>query len=118
MAQSNYSPKAARLTRTALMLLTPTVTMYHGTPKFSYPQAGDVIFVNWKSYGGTEREVDGVYSVIDTAQVTTRYRPDIVPNCRLLRQDGAVYEIKGEPENIDLANRIISFKVERVKGGA
>lgn len=115
---SAYSPKGFRETRTAVQLLIPTAGTYHGVSNPTYPATGDVIFVNWKSFGGTEATVDGVYSVIDTAYVTCRYRPDIRSNCRLKRQDGAVYEIKGEPENIEMNDRIIAFHVERVKGGA
>lgn len=115
---SAYRPEGFRNTRTAVQLLIPTTGTYHGVSKPEYPASGDVIFVNWKSFGGTETVVDGVYCVIDTAYVTTRYRPDLRSNCRLKRRDGAVYEIKGEPENIDLANQIVAFRVERVKGGA
>lgn len=115
---SAYSPKGFRKTRTAVQLLIPTAGTYHGVSNPTYPETGDVIFVNWKSFGGTEMTVDGVYSIIDTAYVTCRYRPDIRSNCRLKRQDGSVYEIKGEPENIEMNDRIIAFHVERVKGGA
>ena len=62
--------------------------------------------------------VNGVYSVIDTASVTTWYRPDITANCRILREDGAIYEIINEPENIEMQNTFLQFKVRRVKGGA
>ena len=115
---SAYSPKGFRETRTAVQLLIPTAGTYHGVSNPTYPATGDVIFVNWKSFGGTETTVDGVYSIIDTAYVTCRYRPDIRCDCRLKRSDGAVYQIKGEPENIDMENRILAFRVERVKGGA
>lgn len=115
---SSYQPSGFRATRFAVELLKPTAASYHGVSSPTYPKTGDVIFVNWKSFGGTESVVDGVYSVIDTAYVTCRYRPDIKSDCRLKRPDGAVYQISGEPENIDMTKRIIAFRVERVKGGA
>ena len=118
MAKSSYTPKSFQVTRTAVQLLKPVAGSYHGVSCPTYPETGDVIFVSWKSFGGTESVVDGVYSIIDTAYVTCRYRPDIRADCRLKRPDGAVYEIKNEPENIDMANRIIAFHVQRVKGGA
>lgn len=117
-SSSSFRPDGFRVTRFAVELLKPTAASYHGVSAPTYPAKGDVIFVRWKSFGGTESVVDGVYSVIDTAYVTCRYRPDIKSDCRLKRPDGAVYQIKGEPENIDLDNRIIAFHVERVKGGA
>lgn len=67
---------------------------------------------------GTESTVNGVVSIVDTAQITTWYRPDIAANCRLLREDGKVYEVISEPENADMGNQFCTFKVERVKGGA
>ena len=114
-----YHPKDAYEMRTPVKLLIPTGTeKYNGVNRCKYPSDGDVIFVNWKSYGGTETTVNGVYSVLDTAVITTWYRPDIVSNCRLLREDGAIYEIINEPENIEMQSTYLQFKVRRTKGGA
>ncbi len=114
----SYKPKSINELRTAVKLLIPTgTTKINGVTRHTYPADGDVIFVNWKTYGGTEQTVNGLHSVIDTANVTTRYRGDITINCRLLREDGKIYEIISDPENTDLNNRYLEFKVERVKGG-
>ncbi len=112
-----FKPTEINQLRTAVILLTPTYSKYNGVQKKSYPDTGEKIFVNWKSRGGTESVVNGVLSIIDTATVTTWFRPDITSGCRLKREDGAIYEIKGEPENIELANKYLVFTVERVKGG-
>lgn len=115
----SYKPRNINELRTAVKLLKPTATSkVNGVPRYTYPTDGDIIFVNWKTYGGTEQTVNGVYSILDTADITTRYRPDIKSNCRLLREDGAIYKIISEPENTDLNNKYCEFKVERVKGGA
>lgn len=113
-----YTPKNAREFRTAVRLLAPTAPekVLGVTRAGGYEDKG-VIFCSWKSYGGTEQTVDGVYSVIDTAVVTTWYRPDITSGCRLQREDGAVYEIINEPENIELQNLYLQCRVRRVKGG-
>lgn len=113
-----YRPKAINELRTAVKLLKPTYTKYNGVATPSYPATGDIIFVNWKTYGGTEQTVNGVLSIIDTADITTWYRPDIKADCRLLREDGKIYRIISEPENTDGNNIFCEFKVERVKGGA
>ena len=114
-----YKPKAINELQTAVKLLIPTgETKVNGVRRMQYPVDGDVIFVNWKAYGGTETTVNGVYSIIDTAHVVTRYRPDITADCRLLREDGAIYEIINEPENAEMNNKYCEFKVRRVKGGA
>lgn len=113
-----YNPKNMRELRTAVTLLKPKAeTQVLGVARATeYDDAG-VIFVNWKSYGGTEQSVDGVYSIIDTATVTTWYRADITAKCRL-KLGSAVYEIINEPENVEQQNRVLQFKVRRVKGGA
>ena len=113
-----YKPRTINEIHTPVKLLIPSATSkVNGVPRHTYPSTGDIIFVNWKTYGGTEQTVNGLYSVIDTAQITTRYRPDIAINCRLLREDDKIYEIISEPENADLNNKYLEFKVERVKGG-
>ena len=114
----SYKPRAINELRTAVKLLIPTSSSkVNGVTRYVYPNDGDIIYVCWKTYGGTEQTVNGVYSILDTADITTRYRPDIKANCRLLREDGAIYKITSEPENTDLNNKYCEFKVERVKGG-
>lgn len=115
---ADYKPKGYESTRLAVQLLKPTKSSYHGVSKPTYPATGEVLFVNWKSYGGTESVKDGVLCVIDTVQITCRYRPDITADCALKLFDGTVYRIIGRPENIDMANRVLSFKAEAVRGGA
>lgn len=109
-----------------LVLLAPTTTSVSGVSKKSFPtvqealQNEDNIFYgNFKTYGGTERDVNGVYSIENTANVETWFRPDIQSNCRVARAiDGAIFEIINEPENIEMRNQFLKFKVRRVKGGA
>ena len=114
-----FRPKNKDELRVPVKLLIPTGTeKYNGVNRCIYPADGDVIFVSWKSYGGTDTTVNGVYSVLDTAVITTWYRPDITANCRILRADGAIYEIVNEPENIEQQSTFLQFKVRRVKGGA
>lgn len=113
-----FRPSASRQMTTAMKLLIPTSETVIGVSKKTYVE-GDTIMANFKSYGGTESTSNDILSIIDTAQVTTWYRPDIKGNCRLKRlSDGAVYDILGEPENIEERNMILSFKIRRVKGGA
>ena len=102
-----------------MFVLTPTVTTKHGVQYKSYPDSGALIHGSFKTYGGTERSVDGVYSIEDTAVITTWYRPDITSDCRIqLPWTGAEYEIINEPENINMRNQFLRFKVKRIKGGA
>lgn len=104
-----------------LMLLIPTYTNQYGVESKSYPEmsAGILIYGNFRTFGGTERQVNGVYSIENTATVETWYRPDIKSNCRIgVPQTGQVYDILGEPENIGMRNQYLMMKLIEVKGGA
>lgn len=99
------------------MLLNPTYEKVQGKNIATYPETGEKIQGSFLSFGGTEGIVNGVLSIIDTASVETWYRPDIKADSRLKKlDDGKVYEIKGEPENINCRNQFLKFKVERVRG--
>lgn len=103
------------------MLLVPTYSDSYGVMTKTFPNIADGILINcsFKTYGGTERDVNGLYSVENTAIIETWYRPDITSDCRIaVPQTGEVYEILGEPENIDLRNQYLKFKVLQIKGGA
>lgn len=105
-----------------LLLLTPTYTTVSGVRKKTFPDVstGFLFFGSFKSYGGTERDVNGVYSIEDTATVETWFNPEIKSGCRIVLAgiQNAVYEIMGEPENVEMRNQFMTFKVSRVKGGA
>lgn len=111
-------PASASQMTTPVMLQTPVVETAFGVSTKTWKDAG-VIHCNFKTYGGTESVSNDVLSVIDTAQITCWYRPDIRSDCRLVRlSDGAAFEILGEPENLEQRNQILYFKVRRAKGGA
>lgn len=111
-------PASAAQMTTPMSLQVPTSTSIMGVAKKKYTDI-DVIWCNFKTYGGTESVSNDVLSVIDTAQITCWYRPDIKSDCRLKRlSDDAVFEILGEPENIEQRNQFLYFKIRRVKGGA
>lgn len=104
-----------------LMLLIPTYETSYGVRKNVYPamENGVLIFGSFKTYGGTERDSDGLYTVENTAVIRTWYRPDITSECRIgIPATGEVYDILGEPENISMRNQFLQFKVLQVKGGA
>jgi hypothetical protein len=114
-----YRPIEAAQMTTPMRLQTPTSDKTLGVSKKTWADVSGVLRVNMKSYGGTETTINGVLSVEDTAQIVCWYRPDIRSDCRLVRlTDGAVYEVIGEPENIEMRNQFLKFKVRRVAGGA
>lgn len=103
-----------------LVVFSPTYQTINGVRKKLFPKEGFLIYGTFKTYGGTERNVDGIYSIEDTANIETWFRPDITSGCRiaLANDENVVYEIISEPETIDLRNQFLLFKVSRVKGGA
>lgn len=109
-----------------LILLSPTTTTVSGVARKTYPTIEEALnikdslfFGSFKTYGGTERDVNGVYSIEDTADVETWYRPDIKSDCRVaVANTGKIYDIISEPENINMRNQFLKFKCRIVKGGA
>jgi head-tail adaptor len=122
-----FRPNEAAQMTTAMRLQTPVTRVSYGVSTNDYTDAKGVIMANFKSYGGTEKNDNGVLSIEDTAQVVCWYRPDIKSDCRLILlsagfddkgKPNAIYEILGEPENIEMRNMFLKFKVRRIKGGA
>ena len=99
-----------------LTLCTPTTRKVVGVVQKEFTEVGE-IFCSFKTFGGTETTVNGVFSIMDTADVTTWYRPDITSGCRLI--DGAdIYEVIGTPEDIEKRHQYMKLKIRRITGGA
>lgn len=109
-----FRPAQINELRTPAELLIPTYSKYNGVQKKTFPESGDLIFVNFKSKGGTESVVNGVYSVINTAEIVTWFDPRIKSDCRI-KIDSDLYEIKGDPE---VLTPYVIVKTEKVSGGA
>lgn len=111
-------PDTAKQMATACMLIIPQPgPQKYGVDTWIYPEDGPIIWANMKSYGGTERVSNDLLVIDDTMTMTTWYRPDIAANCRVrIMQTGALYEIIGAPENLELRNQILICKLRRVLG--
>lgn len=104
---------------TAIELLIPTYATVKGVPTKTFPETGIQLFCSFKTYMGTETTTNDLFTVVDTAHIETWYRPDIKSDCRIkVLQTGDVYEILGKPENINMRNQFVKFKVQAVEGGA
>lgn len=112
-----YRPSEMSQMTTPLMVLKPKTEVVLGVATKTYEQVG-VIFANVKTYGGTEKMVNDMLAVEDTAQIVTWFYPDITADCIIRTQDGIEYEILGSPENIEMRNQVMKFKVRRVTGGS
>ena len=106
---------------TPLILLKPTTQSNFGVATKTFPSVenGVQIFGSFKTYGGTEKTIDGIYVIEDTAEVVTWYTPEITSDCVIVvAGTNDRYSIINEPENIDRRNQFLKFKVKRLKGGA
>lgn len=98
-------------------VLKPSITSSKGVTKKTYPATGDIVNCNVRTFGGTERVINDVVVLDNTATVETWYNPAITGDCRLMI-NGTPYEVKGEPENINMRNQYMLIKCEAIKGGA
>ena len=104
---------------TPAVILVPTYEDIKGLTVPVFPDTGEQFFCTFKTFGGTESESNGTLVVLDTANVETWYRPDITSDCRIkLLDDGSIYEVIGQPEDVGRRHMWMRFKVQRVKGGA
>lgn len=106
----------------AFKLLQPVATKVQGVVKKTFENPDDVqayFFGSFRTFGGTEREVNDVYTVEDTATIECWYDPAINAACRVYVCDtGATYEVIGTPENINMRNQYMKFKVRKIGGAA
>lgn len=78
---------------------------------------GETFFCSAKSYGGTEKVVNGVYVIEDTWQIDTWYNPAFGKGDRIrFLDDNSEYEILASPENINRRGQHMRFKVSRIGG--
>ena len=98
------------------VLKIPDTIKVKGVAKKVYKDAG-LIYVSFRTFGGTETQSNGQLIVEDTGTVETWFRPDIKSDC-VLEIGGTLYEILGTPENVAMRNMWIICKVKAVKGGA
>ena len=114
-----YRPRKKFDTPLLLYLVTGTEEAM-GVEKKIYAAEGILFYGSFATYGGTERKVNDIVVVEDTATVETWYRPEFAASARvaLANAPGKIYEIVGEPENIEQRNLYTQMKLKRVQGGA
>lgn len=98
-------------------LLIPTKKNIKGVSTKEFVKNDDVFYCSFRTFGGTEKVVNDVISVEDTATVETWYNPIIKADCKI-EVNEQCYEILGTPENINMRNQYMKFKVRAIKGGA
>lgn len=106
--------------RTAIKLQKAVDKKVTGATDRSYEDAkkDPVIRCNFKTKGGTQVIHNGKLIIINTATIQMRYRDDIEASDRfILLDDGSVWDVIGEPENVEQRNRLLIITVQRAGGG-
>lgn len=106
-----------------MKLLSPVYTTSRGVQMKTYPDPETVsddfiIMGSFKTFGGTDKVVNGVLSIENTAAIETWWRPDIKSDCAVgLLETGEIYEIMADPEDVERRHQFMILKVKRIKGG-
>lgn len=111
----SYKPKSPF--NVPAFILTPIYETVKGVRKKVFVPESEPFYCSFKSFGGTETQSNGVTVVEDTAVLETWFNPNIEAD-KNIRVNNKDYEILGTPENIDMRNQFMVFKVRSVKGGA
>lgn len=101
---------------TPALLLKMQTEKINGVNQPTYTEAHQ-FFCSAKSYGGTEKQVNGVTVIEDTWTVDAYYDPafDAGDKIRFL-DDNTEFKILARPENINRKGLYMRFKVTRVGG--
>ena len=88
----------------------------NGVNKETFTEGG-MFFCSAKSYGGTEKTVNGVYVIEDTWSIDTWYNPAFKKGDKIrFLDDMTEFEILASPENINRRGQYMRFKVVAIGG--
>ena len=101
---------------TPAKLLKRNVNKINGVNQETFTEGAE-FFCSAKSYGGTEKVVNGVSVIEDTWQIDAYFNPDFGKGDRIrFLDDNKVYEILASPENINRQGKFMCFKVVAIGG--
>lgn len=98
-------------------IMIPDYETVKGTRKKIFKKVEETFFCSFRTFGGTEKVVNDVVVVENTGIVETWFEPNITSKCNI-EINGQIYEILGTPENINMRNQFMVFKVRAIQGGA
>ena len=103
--------------RTPFKILKRSIKKVNGVNQEKFTEQKETLYCTAKSYGGTEKIINDVYTIVDTLTFQTYYTPAISKGDKiLLLDDNSEYEVLASPENINRANKWLVFKGERFSG--
>lgn len=113
MAKS-YQPQAPF--NVPAMHIKRTTRKVNGVNKETFAD-NTMFYCSAKSYGGTEKVVNGVYVIEDTWVIDTWFNHEFTKGDKIrFLDDNTEYEILASPENINRRGQYMRFKVVRIGG--
>ena len=113
-----YKPCRASEMVTPAIHQKPTYSTVHGREKKTFINAPKPsIRGKFKQKSAGDVTANGLYVVNEKTSFTTWYKSDIESGDRLII-NGAAYEIKGKPENVEQRGRYMVCNLELLEGGA
>lgn len=89
----------------------------NGVNQEIFTEAKEPFFCSAKSYGGTEKQVNGVTVIEDTWWIDAYFDPAFGKGDRIrFLDDNSEFEILASPENINRRGQYMRFKVSRIGG--
>lgn len=89
----------------------------NGTNQETFTEAKEPFFCSAKSYGGTEKQVNGVTVIEDTWWIDAFFDPAFGKGDRIrFLDDNTEFEVLASPENINRRGQYMRFKVVRIGG--
>ena len=89
-----------------------------GQMKKTFTGSDKTFFIALSKFRGAEKIEDGIMSIMETASVCMHFNSEVKASDRIkLLEDNTEWEIINSPENWNMQNAFLLFKVLRVKGG-
>lgn len=113
---AEYKPQLPFNVPAVLLKRSDKPSKVNGVNRYTYTESM-TFYCSSKSYGGTERVVNGVAVIEDTWQIDTWYHPAFGKGDRIrFMYDDGEFDIMASPENINRRGQYMRFKVVRVGG--
>lgn len=89
-----------------------------GQTKKKYTENETIFYIAFSDFQGTEVKNNDVFVIEKTASICSPFIPNLdTGDCIKLLDTGLVYEIINSPENWNMQNLFLLFKVKRLEGG-
>lgn len=101
-----------------MTIMIPEDVRVQGVPK-KVLKEGDLFFGSYRTYQTNDRTNNDVKTPERVVVVDTWYRPDIKSNNKIrMEPGGEIYDIVGDPEDIEMRHQFLQIRLQRAGGKA